>query len=443
LRLGQLLLDIIYLSLAPLVLLVLSRGFARAKYRRGFREKLGSVPVREGDGPSFWVHAVSVGEVLTSLPLLGALRKRYPGWDVSLSVSTYTGLEVARKKLPETTVFYAPFDLSFAVSRVYRRRRPSMIVLVELELWPNLLLEARRRGVPVLVANGRITERSSRRYAAAGRLARSLFGLVQSFGAQGDEYRARFLRLGVDPRRVEVLGNLKHDRTPPPLVERAEDVRQRLGWEPAKTLVLVAGSTHPGEEEILCNLYREVRREEPRLRLVLALRHVERIASLRELPDWGAGEALVRWSGLREAALAGAAEQASLLSPAGALVVDTVGELELFYALADVVFVGGSLIPHGGHNLFEAASLGRPLLFGSHFDNFREEGNLLLAEEAAVCVSDPSELRPALERLLADPGERRRLGERARSLTERLRGATGRHIEWIDRQLRLSLPARG
>jgi 3-deoxy-D-manno-octulosonic-acid transferase len=435
LLLESLLVDLVYLLASPvvfLVLLVLSRGFKLPKYRRGFLQKLGYVPIREGDDPSLWIHAVSVGEALTAEPLVEALAESFPRHDISISVSTSTGFEVARQRYPGRTVFYAPFDVSSCATRALHRRRPDAILLVELELWPNFLLTAQRLGVPVLVVNGRLTTRSSRRYALAGGLARWLFGLVTAYAVQNEEYAARFRRLGVPPERVAVLGNLKHSRRPRVSPQEAEALRSRLGW-PASDgfVVLVAGSTHPGEERLLCEVYAALREQEPRLRLVIAPRHVERLAR-GESASWGAVRPLVRWSEWRYRGDEALGERI--------LLVDTVGELERFYALADMVVVGGSFVPHGGHNVFEPAALGKPTCFGPHTQNFADEVRVLLEAGAAQRGANGGELRRCLERWLADPGERRRLGEMARTAVEELQGAARRHVEWLGRALSLSRP---
>lgn len=466
-RIWSIILDLGYLALSPLVLayvLVASRCFARPKLRRGLLSKLGATPRRDGSGPSFWVHAVSVGEVLTAVPLVERLRAVWPGWDIRVSVSTFTGMEVVRKRLPWVTAFYFPLDLSPVVARFFRRHRPTAVILMELELWPNFLLAAARRDVPVLVANARITERSARRYRWGGWLARRLFNHVASYGAQNEEYRDRLLDVGVDGSRIEVLGNLKHDRGPAPATAGAGATRELLGWDAPETVVICAGSTHPGEESAFCALYSRIRRDHPDLRLVIVPRHIERLDA-HELSRWGADVDLVRWSEIRDRLRgrhqdrhqdrAGGppgdrhqgrpgdrhqdrpeeSDPAGARQPSGAeiLVVDTLGELELFYGLADISFVGGSLVPHGGHNLFEAARLGKPVLLGRHFDNFREEGNLLLDAGAAISVADEANLEACIRRLVVEPEERARLGVAALEVTRRLRGATDRHLEWIGR----------
>lgn len=425
------LLDLAYLLVTPflfMALLVASRGFTRPKLRRGLLSKLGvGLKPRVSAEPLLWLHAVSVGEVLTALPLIAAIETRWPRLQVLVSVSTYTGYEVASRRLGAARVMYAPLDFSLVVNRFYRRLRPIALLLIELELWPNLLLCARRRGIPVLVANGRLSARSAGRYAGLGRLTRALFRLPTAIGAQNEEYAERFRSVGVEPEKLSILGNLKHDRQPSPGVNQAPAVRARLGWIPEKTLVLVGGSTHPGEEKALLAFHARMRADEPRLRLVIVPRHVERLSET-ELAAWGSSVPLERWSVLRDAA--GGQDP-------GVLVVDTLGELELFYALADLVFVGGSLIPHGGHNLLEPARLGKPIILGPSIENFRDERDRLLIANAAVQVADEAGFEAALVRLLGSADERARLGAAALEVTRRLGGAVHQHLQWLEAILRL------
>jgi 3-deoxy-D-manno-octulosonic-acid transferase len=429
--------DALYILASPVVLLylLLARGrFRRREEWRGFIQKLSGAPPRHGERPAFWVHAVSVGEVVTAVPLVEALAARFPEWDVAISSSTPRGLEVARKRFAGRDVFYAPLDLSVSVRRSLRRRRPRVILLVELELWPNLLLGAYRHGVPVVVVNGRMTERSSRRYAAAGALARFLFRKLSACAVQNELYAERFRRLGVPPSRLGVLGNLKYDVAVPDIAETSARVRNLVAWDRTpRPVVLVAGSTHAGEEILLCGILPALRAVEPSLRLVLVPRHVERVTA-KEIESWGPGLRLRRWSEVRREPPAAPLDDI--------LVVDTVGDLESFYAAADLVFVGGSLAHRGGHNLLEPTRLGKATCFGPHHENFREEAAYLLERDAARCVRDRGELEGQLLRWLRDPEERDRLGARAARAVDELRGAARRHVEWLDEVLALSSPRR-
>jgi len=413
---------------------------------------------------------VSVGEVKTSLPLIRALQERFPDGHIGLSVATFTGFEVARKSLPQVDIFYAPLDLSLITARVFRRRRPTALVLVELELWPNFLMTARRRGVPVFVVNGRITERSARRYRKVSFLSRRLFRCVDGYAVQDEAYRERFLGLGVEPGRVEVLGNLKHDVQAAAVGERVAAVRAAFGWTPGTVSVLVGGSTHPGEENLLLRLLEKLRLEGMPLALILVPRHVERLSE-SEVESWHQGLDGVPdplwWSQIRQqvesgggephegtasrqreskiggpepGALKGARDLAPLVASGAVLVVDTVGELELFYALADIAFVGGSLVPHGGHNVLEPARHACPVLFGSHVGNFLLETECLERAGGGRRLSGADELEVAVRELLGDDDARAEMGARARGAARLLSGSTERHVRWLEDALRLPLP---
>ena len=430
--------DLLYLLFSPVVVigwLILSRFMTRDKYRRGFFQKLGSVERREGESRSLWVHAVSVGEVLTAAPLVEALGVAFDGWDVSMSVSTPTGFDTARKRLPGTKVFYAPFDLSPLLARTFSRRRPDALVLLELEVWPNFLLEAGRRGVPVLIANGRLSGGSSDRYSRTGFLGRWLFSMVDRVAAQNEAYADRFKELGVKPGRIEVLGNLKHDREAGVSAADAAELRAGLGWSKGE-LVMVGGCTHPGEELILLGILSRLQGEHPGLRLVLAPRHVERLATEKPagwIPPDGTERSFTMWSDWQ----AGAGEALG----DSVLVVDTVGDLERIYSLADLAVVGGSFVPHGGHNVLEPAGLSRAVLFGPHTANFEDEVSLLLAGRGGILARDPEELEKALAELLGNAEEREKMGQRAGETFSGLSGAVERHVEWIERALSLSKPS--
>ena len=430
LLLSSLVLDFFYLLFSPLLLAVLllaSRGFTRPKYRRGLLQKLGACPRRMGDAPALWVHAVSVGEVLIAQPLIEGFRERHQEWEVMLSVSTYTGAEVARQRFPGLLVFYYPLDLTPIVSTFFRRLGPRAVVLIELEVWPNFVLAARRRGIPVLVANGRMTERSSRRYRRLGPIARFLFRQVTAYGVQNDEYAGRFRELGVPEERISVLGNIKHDRRPTDSALHPDETRSLLGWNRQDGItILVAGCTHPGEETLLCSMLPRLALRDPGLRLVLAPRHVERLAP-GEIQSWESPLAVVRWSEVRE----------RNSGPLGdsILLVDTVGDLERFYGAADLVVVGGSFNPHGGHNLLEPTRLSRPTVFGPHHQNFKEEARYLLESEAAIRADGPEDLEFHLGELLESADRRRALGARAGRATARLQGSVDRHLSWLEKQL--------
>jgi len=418
------------LDLAYLVALLLGFPFVLAKIlmtarlRKGWGERLGRVPDLP-PGHRIWVHCVSVGEVLLARTFIAQLHEAYPAADVVISTITETGRETARKHLPGHTVFHFPLDLSAVVRRVLRHIKPSAVVLVELEVWPNFLGQARRRGVPVVVVNGRITERSARRYRLLGPLARRMFGKVARFAVQNEEYAGRLERLGVPRDRICVAGTAKYDAVPTDLpAEVREGYERQLRLRP-EDRVLLGGCTHPGEEALLIDYVKKRRASGPGPRLVLAPRHTERADEV---------ERLIREAGLlpvRKSALdAGDAPEGFEGQP-HVVLVDTTGELARLYALATVAFVGGSLVPHGGHNMIEPAALGKAVVFGPHTSNFRDTVELLSRADAAVALRGPDELPAALDALLDDPQRREALGARARRLIEQHQGATERHLEAV------------
>jgi 3-deoxy-D-manno-octulosonic-acid transferase len=387
------------------------RGTGR--YRASFRERLGRLPAGLADAaaPAVWIHAVSVGEVLAARPLIRALRDRLRGHRIVLSTTTVTGQALARRTVGEAdAVFFAPFDWVGPVRQALAAVRPALLVLVETELWPNLIRQARLAGARVAVVNGRISPRSFRRYRLVSPLLRRVLGEVDLFLMQAEAHAERIRALGAPPGRVRVTGNLKYDalpeaRTPAPLARLLLDGHlDRPLW--------IAGSTVAGEEEHVLRALREVRARVPDVRLVIAPRHPERFTEVPPLAE-RAGFAATRRTALGDRPW----------TDGDVLVLDTMGELAQVYALATVVFVGGSLEPAGGHNVLEPAVAGRAVVVGPHMENFQEIADLFRDEDALVQVGSPRELGGAIAGLLSDPERRRAVGERARALVARHRGA--------------------
>jgi 3-deoxy-D-manno-octulosonic-acid transferase len=391
------------------------KGRSSGKYLRTFRERMGRLPVYlnlDGDR-SIWIHAVSVGEVLAARPLVPALRERFPGHRLFLSTTTLTGNEVARKSVRGLDgLFFAPFDFPHAVRRALEVVNPSLLVLVETELWPNLIHEASRRGARVALVNGRISPRSFPRYRRVRRLLSSVLGEVDLFLMQGEAHAERIRAMAAPPDRVRVTGNLKFDavsagRPPERLVRLLHGGSPRPLW--------VAGSTVGGEEELVLAAFHRVRERVPHARLMLAPRHPER---------FGLVPALVEAAGFR-------CLRRSALDPASwadgeVLLLDSLGELAQVYALASVVFVGGSLVASGGHNILEPAVAGKPVVVGPHMENFQEIADAFRSESALVQVASADDLGREVAALLLDEPRRRELGERARGLVGRNRGAVSR-----------------
>src|SRR5918997_5006219 len=429
-------LNFVYLALlcffAPLLIY---RALRSGKYREGWSEKvLGEAPWRIGDRPCVWFHAVSVGEVLLIKSMVGDLARRRPGWDVVISTTTVTGLAVARRTYPDLVTFYAPLDFSWATRRAIARIRPTVLALVELELWPNLIRAAKRSGVRVLIVNGRLSLRSHRGYRRLRGPLGPTLRRVDTVAAQTEEYAARFIDLGLPRDRVRVTGSVKYDGLETDRNNaRTLALRAALGLSPAD-LVFVAGSTIEGEEAAALAAYREARKAHPRLRLVIVPRHAERF---EKVAAWlrGQGEIVLRRSLTNVPVWKG--------EPSPVILVDTMGELSAVWGLADVAFVGGSLVAgRGGQNMMEPAAFGASVLFGQHTANFRETVEQLLARGGARRVADPRDLTAALKDDLDDPEAAAARGAAGRAFVLAQDGASARTLSEIDRLVESARPPR-
>ena len=418
----SILLDILYLVFGlPFFLL---KALLVPRVRAGWSERFGAVPDLPG-GHRLWIHCASVGEALLARTLLAGLEAAYPDAEIVFSTVTRTGRQTVETHFPGHRVFYFPLDLSFVVRKVLNSIKPTAVILVELEVWPNFLGVAERCEVPVVVVNGRITERSARRYRRLGGLFRSTFRRVRHYAVQNTEYASRLAALGVSRDRITVAGTMKYDTVATEIEPAsAAAYRRELRLREADT-VLLGGCTHPGEDELLIDYAKCRQASGAPLRLVLAPRHSERCEAV---------ERLLRAAGLtpvRKTALDAGTAPAGFEDGPHAILVDTTGELARLYAVATVVFVGGSLVEHGGQNMIEPAALGKAVVFGPHTWNFRETVDLLVANDAAVQIGGADELPATLDALLADPARRDRLGARARALIERSKGATERNVSAV------------
>ncbi|QDV36715.1 3-deoxy-D-manno-octulosonic acid transferase [Tautonia plasticadhaerens] len=424
------LLDVAYLGLLLAASPVLfARAWRRSKSRQGLMDKLrGRVPRRIGDAPCLWLHAVSVGEVLLLRPLVAELQRRRPDWDVVVSTTTSTGLEVARRTFPELVTFYAPLDFSWAVRRALERIRPTALVLVETELWPNLIRAASARGARVAVINGRLGRRSHRGYRRFRALLAPTLRRLDAVAAQSQESADRFLDLGVPADRLSVTGSIKYDGLESDRgVPKVREARRALGLEGASGPIFVAGSTMDGEESAALQAYQRAKVDHPGLRLVIVPRHPERGAELARMIE-GRGEVVWR-RGVEDRPPGGREDGRQAV-----LLIDTVGELSSIWGLADVAFVGGSLYPgRGGQNVMEPSAFGASVLFGPHTSNFREAVEGLLGRDAARVVRSATELGDALQLELADRDSSRARGASARRFVLAQRGATERTLAALDR----------
>lgn len=397
---------------------VTGRGSAPLAPRLGLRlppaPPAGAVPI--------WLHAVSVGEVLVMAPLVEEILRRIPGAAIYLSTVTPTGQATAVRTFRDRVqVFYCPFDLSWPVGRVLRRIRPRHLIIAETELWPSLLSRAHRNGVPVSVVNGRISDRSLPRYMRIRFLLRPFLALPERFLMQSEEDAGRIRRMGAPPDRVAVTGNMKFDA-----VRHIQPNAALVGaitslWGIPEPRVLLCGSTMEGEEEILAGIFVHLRPRHPDLRLLVAPRRPERFDRAAEIFSQR-GLAVFRRSRLGQETPAG---------PVETVILDSLGELASLYPLAEAVFIGGTLVPTGGHNVLEPAAAGRAILVGPSMENFREIADLFLLAGALLQARDAAELETLLERLLDDPDERKATGARAAELLQARQGATARNIERI------------
>jgi len=410
------------------------RWIRAGKYREGWREKfLGRAPWRIGDQPCLWFHAVSVGEVLLLRPLVREMARRRPNWEVVISTSTTTGLAVARRTYPDLVTFYAPLDFSWSTRHAIARIRPTVLALVELELWPNLIRAAKRAGAKVAIINARLSPRSYRGYRSLRGPLQPTLGRIDIVAAQNVEYARRFVNLGIPSHRVSVTGSVKYDGLESDRNNvKTRELRQLLGLA-STDLVFVAGSTMEGEEAAVLAAYSAARRQHLGLRLILVPRHAERFESVAL---WLIEQ---RYTVVRRSRLKTPVPRTPGRSPP-VILIDTIGELGAIWGLADVAFVGGSLrAGRGGQNMMEPAAYGASVMFGPHIANFRETVEQLLDRNAARQVADTEELTRGLLEDLDDPEAAAARGAAGRDFVLAQNGAAGRTLIELDRLVESSL----
>lgn len=406
---------------------LLYRRLRRGPGSLSLRQRLGEAPSRPVSAHCVWLHGVSLGEINATRTIIAELRRRSPETVVVISSTTQTGLQRARTLYPNHIVFRFPLDFSFVIRRLLRRIRPSAIVLMELEVWPNLIEVASTYDIPVMIANGRVTEeRSLRQFdrPIVRSLARRMFRQIRWVGAQDERYARRFERLGVPSERIEVSGSVKYDAADiADRIDGQDQLAQEMAIDPGRPL-WVCGSTGPDEEAIVLEAYERVLRDVPGLQLALIPRKPERFDQVANLVA-ERGYACLRRSGRPPLVPPAVAE------PQAVFLGDTMGELRKFYALATVVFVGRSLVPLGGSDMMEVAGLAKPVLFGPHTENFAEAVGSLLASGGAQRVDSSDALALAVTTLLRDSTGRDRMGCAARETILARRGATARTVRRI------------
>jgi 3-deoxy-D-manno-octulosonic-acid transferase len=391
------------------------------KQRLSLRNRLGlKLPAAGAGHPSLWIHAVSVGEVLSLRRLIAEIRTRHPAWPIYFSTLTGSGYEIAQRTLEGVEIFYVPLDFGWAVRRFFAALKPDMFVLAESEFWPQLLRQARRSCQSVVLINGRVSRRSSERYRRLSRLIRPVLGNIDYFLVQTEKDRERLENIGIPRQKLEVAGNLKVEvRLPSVSPEEKARLRADFGLSSEKKLI-VAGSTHRGEEGMILKAFAAAREIRPELLIVIAPRHPERTPEVEK----AAAEAGLKTM-RRTQAIPG--------NPWAVLILDTIGELARFYALADLAVVGGSLVPHGGQNLLEPAYYGTPLCFGRHMENFAEPAALFAREGAARIILGLEDLEEMFS--MKDMKKLEEMGRKARELLSNLQGATARTLQVIEERI--------
>lgn len=409
--------DLIFFCIA---LLYLPSYLFRRKFHRGFLVRLGLLPKNLELGRPIWIHAVSVGEALAVKGLIEGLRKLCPEKKIVISTVTATGNKVVKGFVKEQDfVTYLPLDFSWAVKSAIDRVNPGVFVIAETEIWPNLIAYLRKKNIPVITVNGRISDSSFRGYSLLKLFIRHTLRKVSLFLLQTERDSQRLKFLGVEADKIKITGNMKFDGNDQ--VDAKKDIsniKLKLGLR-AEEKLFVAGSTHKGEEEIIVRAWKELKADHPGLRLLIAPRHPERAKDI---------EKIISGFGYPSALCSKLPAECSLCTSHSVFILDTMGELSYYYALADLVFVGGSLIRKGGHNLLEPASLFKPIIIGPHMFNFRDIADMFIENRAAVMVYDADSLKDGIRKILGGSGEAVKMVEAASGLMRKNRGATERNL---------------
>jgi len=412
--------NILLYLLAPFIFAKLIwRGFKADAYWHRWPERLGFLPFVVAK-PSIWIHAVSVGEAQAAVPLIKALRQKYPHYSIIVTCTTPTGSSRIRESIgAQVQHVYLPYDFPGSVGRFLHAVQPHLAIIMETELWPNLFAGCAQRNIPVIVANARLSPRSARRYAKWKKFTARVLANVKMIAAQSLLDEQRFIDIGARHEQVQVTGSIKFDvQISGSIVEKAQVLRRSIGNNRS---VWICASTHAGEEEIILQVFKRLRVMHSDLVLMVVPRHPERFAQVAQL---------CRKTGFQVALKS---EGSSDLSQIDIFVGDTMGDLPMLYAASDVAFVGGSLVPVGGHNLLEPAALSLAIVSGSQLFNFQEITQLLLEAGGLKLVQDQDELVEAMQAVLANPHLRQEMGEAAKKVVEDNRGALDRLMALVDK----------
>lgn len=413
--------DLIFLAL---VLIYLPAYLIKRKFHRGFLTRLGFLPAGLALDKPVWIHAVSVGEAIAVRGLIEGIRKRYPGKQLVISTVTTTGNKIVKSFAKETDfVAYLPLDFSFIVNSVVKRIKPCLAIIVETELWPNFISCLHKNNVPVVIVNTRISDNSFKGYKRIKPLLKGILNKVNLFCVRTVLDEERLLSLGALKEQIKISGNMKFDISSSVASRQVySEYRNMLGLY-TEDILFTCGSTHPGEEEIILNCYRGLLCDFPRLKLLLAPRHPERSSDVAGMIK------KLGFEPFRVSELNSRSQKPSAAQPV--FILDTVGQLMNYYAAADIVFVGGSLVKKGGHNILEPALFAKPIISGPHMSNFRDITELFIFNKACVLAHNEQELAAQVKRLLEDSGARAELGKNAQRLIAENQGATRKTLDCI------------
>ena len=410
---------LLYLLIPLLLVRLWWRGRKNPAYRQRWRERFGRLPASTMPAP-IWLHAVSLGEVNAAHPLVKAIQKRFPEQRIVITTTTPTGsARVIQLFGDSVSHVYLPIDCQRFIARFYAFIKPKIVIIMETELWPNMLHYLAKKKCPVIIANARLSEQSFAGYKKILWLTRPMLQTIQAIAAQAEADASRLIAMGGKPDHVHVLGNIKFDiELKPEWADAAKLLRQHWG---ASRLVWVVASTHAGEDELLLSVFTQLKQQHPQLLLLLVPRHPERFDGVYEL---------CRQTNMN---VARRTQFETVSEKTDILVGDTLGEMMLFFSAADVVFMAGSFAKIGGHNALEPAALGLPIITGPHTFNFTAINKLMMAQNALVTVETPEQLSHAMQNLLSSKDAMKTLADNAREVMEKNRGAVSRHIELIER----------
>jgi 3-deoxy-D-manno-octulosonic-acid transferase len=435
--------DLLYL-LAGLAIspMVLYRVIRHGRYRTGWAQRFGKITRKSPEKKCIWLHAVSVGEVNAAKTLIKELENRFPDFEIVLSTTTDTGFAQAKTLFGQNLqVFYFPFDISWIMRRAFGNIRPAVCLLMELEVWPNLVQIAKQLNVPVVVINGRISDRGFSKYKKIKPIAKTIFRKVGLVLAQTYEYARRFKELGCPDEKVIVTGSLKYDTAQiTDKVEGADALAAQLFGKSeirnlkSEILLWVAGATGPGEEEIILDVFKELIKQFGNLQLVIVPRKPERFDEVAQVIKQS-GFNLIRYSEVKSQITRKSSIEHQASSIRSVILGDTMGDLRKFYSLATVIFVGRSLVPMGGSDMMEAAALGKCTIFGPYAFNFQQTVDALLADNGAIMVKDKDQLLVAVQKCLLDPAYADRIARNGQQVIRKNQGATTKSLEQISRFL--------